>query len=52
MEENEIRDAAAKLQGDLNKFKDEHPEEYLQLLKTLNQGLEGIASDLKKALGH
>ncbi len=42
----------AKLEVELKNLKDTHPEEYLQLLKTLNRGMEDIATKLEKAIRH
>ena len=51
MTTNEAQEMFKKLENDLAQLKESHPQEYLELLKILNRGMNGIASDLEKAVG-
>ncbi len=52
MNTEEEKQRMEQLQADLKKFKDESPDQYLELLKTLNHGMAEIAADLEKITQH
>ncbi len=51
MDTNNSAEMLANLQAELQKLKETDPEGYLELLKTLNTGIEKINSEMGKALG-
>lgn len=48
MEKQDPQEILAKFDAELKEFKSKYPKEYLELLKTLNRGLQDIVSELEK----